>query len=95
MGMLQDVIQHFLNRNKEVKEELGDDETRDKFLRSLRRQDRVQQEEIEKEMLKKKIAAFIKARNRKHMWGIGEKSIINSKKVTGHGKQSFLGKSNL
>lgn len=74
----------------EEKEELPDDVTRDKHLRSLRRMRRTQNEEIEKEQLKKQIAEFNTERTRKHMFGIKGKlekrrslidKIENQKKV--------------
>jgi hypothetical protein len=61
-----------MRERKEEDEELPDDVTRDKYLRSLRRQRRVQLEEIEKEKLKNEIAEFNKARMRKYLWGIKE-----------------------
>ena len=58
---------------KEPEKEYADDETRDKYLRSLRRQDRIQNEEVEKEMLINKIRDFNRARTRKHLFGVKEK----------------------
>lgn len=49
-----------------------DDLTTDKYLRSLRRQRRVQMEEVEKKVLQKKIKDFEKARERKHLWGVNK-----------------------
>lgn len=65
--------------NREEKEELPDDETRDKYLRSLRREHRVQMEEKEKEMLKKKIAAHKLNHERKYVWGVKDK-VRNAKR---------------
>lgn len=53
-------------------DELQDDETRDKYLRSLRRQRRIQMEEVEKEQLKKDIHEYSKARDQKYLWGVKE-----------------------
>lgn len=55
---------------KEQEDELPDDVTRDKYLRTLRRQRRTQLEEVEKETLKKKIAAYEKLRTKKHLFGV-------------------------
>lgn len=52
---------------------LPDDVTRDKYLRSLRRQRRLQMEEQEKIRLKKSIAAYNKKKTRKELWGISDK----------------------
>ncbi len=49
---------------------LSDDETRDKYLRSLRRQRRVQNEEVEKVVLKKQIDAFEKKRTQEFLFGM-------------------------
>lgn len=53
-------------------EEIDDNETKDRYLRSLRREDRIQKEEVEKEQLKIKIAEFKRARTAKHLFGIKE-----------------------
>ncbi len=42
----------------QAREDIDDDKTKDRHLRSLRRHDRVQNEELEKERLKKKIRLF-------------------------------------
>ena len=70
---IKEIIEKFINREKEPEEELDDDETRDNFLRSLRRQRRVQMEELEKEQLKKKISEFQRDRARKYLWGFKDK----------------------
>ncbi len=69
---LQEIIDKIkeMRANKENKEEIPDDVTRDKQLRSLRRMRRVQNEETEKETLKKDIEEFNKQRTRRHMFGI-------------------------
>ena len=53
-------------------EEVPDDLTTDKFLRSLRRQRRLQIEEGEKVRLKAQIASFEKNRTRKELFGISD-----------------------
>ncbi|HDY67450.1 MAG TPA: hypothetical protein ENH85_06650 [Candidatus Scalindua sp.] len=69
---LQEIIDKVkeMRANKESKEEIPDDVTRDKQLRSLRRMRRVQNEETEKERLTKEVAEFNLARTRRHMFGI-------------------------
>ena len=57
-------------RNEEEQEIVDDNETRDKYLRSLRREKRTQMEEGEKEKLIKEIAEHKKQRIRKHLFGI-------------------------
>jgi len=65
-------VMDFLSRLKQRKleKEYADDETRDKYLKSLRRQRRVQLEELEKIRLKKDIESHIKARNQHYMFGV-------------------------
>ena len=55
---------------RENYEELPDEMTRDRYLRSLRRERRIQMEEVEKETLKKQIAQFRKQREEKYLWGM-------------------------
>ena len=71
---LKEIVEKFMNREREPEEELDDDETRDNFLRSLRRQRRVQMEELEKEQLKKQIKDFQRDRERKFLWGFKDKT---------------------
>lgn len=52
---IREIIEKFRGVEEDQEDELPDDVTRDKYLRSLRRQRRVQLEEIEKEQLKKQI----------------------------------------
>jgi len=61
---------HALKRDEQV---FDDNETRDKYLRSLRRERRTQIEEIEKKTLIEKIAAFKKQKMRQGLYGIGAK----------------------
>lgn len=103
MGILQNIIAR-LRQKKEEEEKLPDDETRDKYLRSLRRERRTQLEEMEKEYLKKKIAEYKKKRMKKYLYGIKEsaakKSIIKKmhkrkpKNILSNGG-TFYGKSRL
>ena len=70
----REIIEKFIDRKREEKEELDDDETRDLGLRSLRRQRRVQMEEIEKEQLKEKILEFQRVRERRMLGGLKDRS---------------------
>ena len=67
---------------EQEEEELPDDVTRDKYLRSLRRERRTQMEEVEKEKLKKQIEDFKRDRTREHLFGIKKdikkKQLINA-----------------
>lgn len=66
MGM-KDILEKLFTRKQQ--QEIPDDETKDKFLRSLRRQRRIQLEEGEKEDLQKDIRAFEKERLRRNLFG--------------------------
>ena len=70
MGLLKDIFNKIMRREEEPAEEIPDDVTRDKYLRSLRRENRVLDEEEEKEYLKRKIALRKKIKLRKHLWGL-------------------------
>lgn len=59
----------------EPQDDLPDDETRDKYLRSLRRQRRVQMEEMEKVKLQQQIKSFEKKKTQKEVFGIGTKAM--------------------
>jgi len=67
---LRKAVGHALKREEQV---YDDNETRDKYLRSLRRERRMQVEEMEKKALIKKIAAFKKQKMREGLYGIGAK----------------------
>ena len=54
MGILRNFIENLKEQAKE-RDEMDDDQTKDRFLRSLRRQRRIQLEGVEKHELKKKI----------------------------------------
>ena len=68
MGILKELVEG-LNKKAEEREEMDDDQTRDKFLRSLRRQRRTQREFIEKQRLQKEIHAFELERTRNTVVG--------------------------
>lgn len=90
MGLLQEIIKKMNGSEEEPREEIPDNVTRDNHLRSLRREDRVMDEEEEKKHLIKKIAERRKHKLRTELFGIKEK--IRQKK---EGKTGFLGKHNL
>ena len=92
MGLIQNIFNKIRGKESEedTEEFIPDNETRDKYLRSLRREDRVLDEEEEKKYLIKKIRERRKEKLRKDLFGIKDK--IEKRKEH---NQSFLGKSNL
>ena len=95
----KEIIEKFIDRKREEREELDDDETRDLGLKSLRRQRRVQMEEIEKEQLKEKILEFQRVRERRMLGGIKDKSekkeqlmdkISKRKQINTHVEKNFM-----
>lgn len=65
----------------EPEPELSDDETRDKVLRGLRRQQRIQREKIEKIKLREQIAAFQKREVREELFGFKKGSRIMDSEI--------------
>ena len=63
MGLLRDLLEGMKEQQKE-RDEIDDDKTQDRYLRSLRRQRRTQMEVVEKRQLIKKIKKFEKQRTR-------------------------------
>jgi len=61
---------------KKEPEVMDDNETRDKYLRSLRRERRMQKEEVEKKLLIKKIEEFKKRKLRENLYGLEAKNSI-------------------
>jgi len=53
-------------------EEQDDDVTKDRYLRSLRRERRRQMEELEKKKLKLQIEQYKKEKAKKYLWGVKE-----------------------
>ena len=85
---IKDLLMRFMNRNQEPEEEIPDDETRDKFLRSLRRQRRTQMERLEKRKLIQQIADFERDETSKNLFGFKEslkkkdlEKVITRKKI--------------
>ena len=70
--------------------EYADNETRDKYLRSLRRERRVQNEEVEKIKLKKEIEEFNKERTKKYMYGSNPKAEQATVKYAGEDKYADI-----
>jgi len=71
---LKDTIKKVIGKALKREEQVFDDnETKDKYLRSLRRERRTQIEELEKKALIQKIAAFKKQKMREGLYGIGNK----------------------
>ena len=60
-------IEERSNINKDVSQ---DEITKDNYLRSLRRERRMQLEEMEKEKLKREIEMFKKEKQRKYLWSL-------------------------
>ena len=73
---LMDIIKNTFG-GKEPKEDIDDNITTDRYLRSLRRQKRMQNEELEKESLKKEIAEFEKSKVRRNIYGLKEEHKVN------------------
>lgn len=104
MGM-KELIQNLRNKADQARAErdsLPDDVTRDKHLRSLRREKRVQMEKIEKQQLIKEIAEFKKQEMRKQFGIHNEdnfgkpRKLSNNKTLLKSGKEhTFLGKGRL
>ena len=91
-----DGVKGFVSKQAESREDIPDDETRDNYLRSLRRQRRVQREEIEKVRLKKEIANFEHNRTKEYLFGMKGKQPPpkQRKKFPPKKTGTWLGKSN-
>ena len=68
MGLIRDLIENMREQQK-ARDEVDDDKTTDRRLRSLRRQRRTQREFIETLRLKKEIHDFEKIRTRNAVMG--------------------------
>ena len=66
---------------KKETEDLPDDVTTDKVLKGLRRQRRLQKEEMEKQMLRKQIKSYEDTRVKKELYGLGTKTILSGPKL--------------
>jgi len=77
MGTIIENIKKFVSTKSEGRPDLPDDVTTDKYLRGLRRQRRLQMEELEKVRLKSQIAEFEKNKTKEYMFGIGRKPLLH------------------
>lgn len=78
--ILIDKLKEMISKRKEelaAREEMPDDMTRDRYLRSLRRERRVQMEEVEKQQLKQQIEEFKRQKNRTYLWGLSREPSQN------------------
>lgn len=72
---IKEMIYKFTHKEPEV---YGDYETRDNYLRSLRRERRIQMEQLEKKRLKQQIEAYKKKQREETLWGT-KKNLLKSK----------------
>jgi len=89
---IRDLITNIKEKIKKAntpEETFKDDETRDKYLRSLRRERRVQLEEGEKERLKEIIANYKKQQIKRNMFGVQAKDQL-VKRVNNLKKASIM-----
>ena len=98
MGIIQKFFQRIQDADR-ARDEIDDNQTTDRYLRSLRRQSRVQDEEVEKEYLKQKIKMYEQRRaNLLSKANSGKSFIIRQKKALIAKKrmeQGFLSRGNL
>jgi len=75
MGIM-DIIDNAVHkiRTKREMQDVDDNMTQDRYLRTLRRERRMQMEEVEKIQLKKEIEEHKKARNARYMFGVKDKN---------------------
>lgn len=74
MGMIQNIIDNFKRKEQEM-QDIDDDETKDRYLRSLRRERRLQLEEVEKEKLKQLINEYRKTKLKEQLYGIKDERL--------------------
>lgn len=85
---LRDVIKKAFASRPDIQQDskrYADNETRDKVLRTLRRQRRTQLEELEKEQLRKDIREFEKNRTARYIYGLKDKLRDNSENILSSG----------
>jgi hypothetical protein len=80
----------FGGSSDDPREDIPDDMTTDKYLRSLRRERRLQYEEMEKQQLKKDIEEYYKDKQRKYLWGLKDKATKQRKFIEFKKKQKQL-----
>jgi len=90
MGVM-DILKKIGGKQEEAID-IPDDMTKDKFLRSLRRQRRIQLEEVEKEHLQKQIADFNRKRTSENMFGNKKNNILipNGKMFAPMKKEKYM-----
>lgn len=69
---LKEVMAKISSKFSREPEVYADNETRDRYLRSLRRERRIQLEQEEKIRLRRIIAEYNKKQREKHLWGMKE-----------------------
>lgn len=69
LSNIKDGLTHEPEQVDPIEADARDRVTTDKYLRSLRRQYRVEQERVEKEQLKRELARIEKKKERKYLWG--------------------------
>ncbi len=89
MSLLRNFLEN-IRRQQQARKDIDDDETKDLYLRSLRRQRRTQKEEFEKERLKKEIKAHELIRTREAVLGIKTQEKIKLIKGKIKKKKSIL-----
>ena len=82
MGLLRNLLESMREQQKQ-RDEIDDDKTQDRYLRSLRRQKRTQMEHLEKLQLKKDIHDFEKERTRNTVIGkmVDDDDVFIKKKI--------------
>jgi len=73
MAFFKKVISGLAGAVNGGREDVPDDVTTDRVLKGLRRQDRIQNEGVEKVNLRNKIANFQREETRKNLFGVGDK----------------------
>lgn len=97
MGILNDLMdkwKEIKNKQNGEKEEIPDEITRDRYLRSLRRQWRVINEQKEKENLKRAISKHFRQETRRNVYGMREDYLrlkLLQETKTLNKKRNFLG----
>jgi len=83
---IKEIMEKMISKDRDSPmDAIDDDQTHDKYLRSLRRERRLQMEEDEKEVLKKEISKFKTERTKKYMFGIDNRKDTDSTFRSGTG----------
>ena len=97
MSLLRNLLQS-MKEQQQKREDIDDEQTKDLYLRSLRRQRRIQLEEKEKVLLKKRIKEHELQRTREVVLGTVSKEkikLIKTKIQKKKGKIGFLNRGSL